>query len=60
MQFRLSRTSDDWKSGKKYTQITLESLEDLLRLVEAQGEIIIAQTDEKTGFTLEIYDDWRE
>lgn len=79
MKFEIYRTSDCCREkqpceGAKQVrigsavhdavyEIEIDTLEDLLELVEREGEVIIGNSDkDKTGyeFEIEIYDDYRE
>ena len=57
MEFELHRTSDGWSKTKK---IELNTLEDLLKLIDIEDENIIVSKDIDGEYCLEIYDTWRE
>lgn len=53
---------NEWSTRKiNYWEVELDSLEDLMHLIEETGNaLIIFGADEKDGPMIEIYDDYRE
>lgn len=54
--------ANEWSSRKvNYWEVELDSLEDLMHLIEETGNaLVIFGADEKDGPMIEIYDDYRE